>query len=365
MDWIRLREKASTNQGERRYSEQTRRFSAFIHFMARNGNPQAPDELRSAGRTVDHSDLDDRFSDLEPEQDSPFLRAQKRVPVRRGPLPSKKAANQVKIVLIALMVLAVVGATWWLLESYGTHSWRFRLESSDNIEVNGNAHVSRAEITRVFGGDISRNIFAVPLDERKKQLEQVPWVQSATVMRILPDHLRVKIIERRPIAFAQVGSRVELIDAYGVLMEMPFSTTTKYSFPVIVGMNENEPLSTRAARMKIYQQLISDLDNGGQHNSAMLSEVDVSDPEDVKVTVDDPEGAVLVHLGSAEFAERFQIYVTHLKEWRAQYQHLDSVDLRYDRQVILNPDSHAGATKPTTPQPAVKAAAEHKSGRKY
>lgn len=335
--------------------------------MPRNGNPQAPEELRT-GTRADEGELDDRFSDLEPEQDSPFLRQQKRVPVRRGPLPSKKAANRVKIALIVIMIFAGVGVVWGVLYGYGTHSWRFQLESSDSIDVQGNAHVSRAEIVRVFGGDISRNIFAVPLDERKKQLEQVPWVESATVMRILPDHLRVQVVERKPIAFAQTGSRVQLIDAHGVVMEMPFSTTTKYSFPVIVGMHENEPLSVRGARMKIYEQLVRELDEDGEHNSHTLSEVDLSDPEDVRITVDDPDGAVLVHLGSSSFADRFHIYVTHLKEWRQQYQKLESVDLRYDRQVILNPDSktaeratveapHAAVAKTVAKSTAVKPAA--------
>jgi len=342
--------------------------------MARNGNPQFPDEPRAGARVkaTEPEEVDDRFSDLEPEEDSPFLRSQKRVSVRRGPLPSKKAANRVKVALIVIGVLLVLGAIWMALSAYGERSWRFRLESSDNIEVMGNEHVSRGEITRVFGGDISRNIFAVPLDERKKQLEEVPWVESATVMRILPDRIRVQVTERKPVAFAQIGSRVQLIDVHGVLMEMPFSTTSKYSFPVIAGMNENEPLSTRSARMKIYQQLVKELDASGERNSKSLSEVDVSDPDDVKVTVEDPDGAVLVHLGSANFADRFHLYVTHLKEWRSQYQHLDSVDLRYDRQVILNPDSHPSAAKPSvsaeapaTAKPAVAKPTAHTSGRRH
>ena len=331
--------------------------------MARNGNPKISDESRTALRT-DDSDLDDRFSDLEPEQDAPFLRAQKRVPVRRGPLPSKKAANRVKLALILLMAVGVSAAVWGVLYRYGTHSWRFQLDSSDNIEVMGNDHVSRSEITHVFGGDISRNIFAVPLDDRKKQLEQVPWVESATVMRILPDQLRVNVVERKPIAFAQVGARVELIDGHGVLMELPFSTTTKYSFPVIVGMSAIEPLSTRSARMKIYQQLVKELDSGGEHNSRTLSEVDVTDPDDVKITVDDPDGAVMVHLGSRNFAGRFRVYQAKLKEWRQTYQHLETVDLRYDGQVILNAGSRPGEMVQVRPSSTVKAG-PHKSSKKH
>ena len=51
----------------------------------------------------------------------------------------------------------------------------------------------------------------------------------------------------------------------------------KYSFPVILGTNPGEPLSTRAARMKIYSDVIRQLDSSGAHYSQDLSEVDLSD----------------------------------------------------------------------------------------
>src|SRR5207248_3715959 len=105
-------------------------------------------------------------------------------------------------------------------------------------------------------------------------------------------------------------SKNSLIDPGGVLMD--HSSKKKYSFPVIVGMNSGEPLSTRAARMKIYNELVRQLDSGGAHYSQDLSEVDLSDPEDVKVVTNDPEGEVLVHLGSSNYLDRFKVYVAHL-----------------------------------------------------
>ena len=116
-----------------------------------------------------------------------------------------------------------------------------------------------------------------------------------------------------------------------------------YSFPVIVGMEANEPLSTRAARMKIYARLMNDLDGSGARYSEAISEVELNDPEDVKATVADAHGAVLLHLGDGDFLERYKIYLTHAQEWRQQFSKLDSVDLRYDRQVIVNPDARGGA----------------------
>ena len=46
-------------------------------------------------------------------------------------------------------------------------------------------------------------------------------------------------------------------------MEPPATRQTSHSFPVIVGMSDKEPLSTRAARMKTYVRLMKELDAGG------------------------------------------------------------------------------------------------------
>ncbi|HST12062.1 MAG TPA: FtsQ-type POTRA domain-containing protein [Terriglobales bacterium] len=300
--------------------------------------------------------LDDaRLVDLDVEEESPFLRGQKRVPARRGPLP-KKTLHLLGWSAAALVFACVAGVFGAELYQYGERNWRFRIESSDDIEVNGTHNVPRAQIMEVLGGDIGRNIFFIPLTERKAQLEKIPWVESASVMRFVPNRLQIDIRERTPIAFARVGSRISLIDAGGTLMELPSAGKQKFSFPVIVGMNAGEPLSTRSARMKIYNQLLRELDADGGHYSQELSEVDISDQDDVKVLTNDPGGAVLVHLGSADFLSRYKIYVSHVQSWRQQFDKLESVDLRYDRQIIVNPDSQRIAKAPPLTPAAAKAA---------
>jgi cell division protein FtsQ len=174
-------------------------------------------------------------------------------------------------------------------------------------------------------------------------------------MRFVPNALKVEIQERTPIAFARVGPRISLIDAGGTLMELP--PKHKYSFPVILGMNPGEPLSTRAPRMKAYNQLVRDLDSSGARYSQDLSEIDLSDLEDVKVRVNDPAGDVLVHLGSSNYLARYKIYVTHVQAWRQQFQKLESVDLRYDNQIIVNPDMQGGTMQAKLTPAAARAAA--------
>jgi cell division protein FtsQ len=278
---------------------------------------------------------DSRLVDLDVEEQSPFLRAQKRVSARRSSLP-KKTANRLLLGILAAGAVCLFGFAGAAIYHYGEHSWRFRVESSDNIEVTGMHNVSKAQIMEVMGADIGRNIFFIPLAQQKAQLEQIPWVESASVMRFVPNRLAVQIHERTPVAFTRLGPRMFLIDAGGTLMEL--TPKHKYSFPVILGMNPSEPLSTRAPRMQAYMELVRELNSGGAQYSQDLSEVDISDLDDLKVRVNDPAGDVLVHLGSSDYLQRYKIYVTHAQGWRQQFQKLESVDLRYDNQIIVNPD---------------------------
>jgi cell division protein FtsQ len=276
-------------------------------------------------------------SDLENNNDeeSRFLRTEKRIPVRRGAI-AKKTASRLKTALMLAVVCALAGGVAWAGHDYGVHSRRFLLASSDNIDIAGVHNASRKQVIEIAGADIGRNVFSVPLDERRIQLEKIPWVESAAVMRLLPDRISVDITERTPVAFVQIGSKINLIDAGGVVLGPPANRQAKYSFPVIHGITETEPLPTRAAVMQIYNRLVSELAPGNY--TPQLSEVDLSDPEDVKATINDAGGTVLIHLGSSDFLDRYKLFAAHIGEWRQQFQKVQSVDLRYEGQIVVNPD---------------------------
>jgi cell division protein FtsQ len=222
------------------------------------------------------------------------------------------------------------------------------IPSSSSIEFVGNAHVTRAQLLSIFGEDVERNIFSVSLPQRRAELERLPWVAHATVMRLLPDRMRVSVIERTPVAFVRQGSHIGLVDAAGVLLDMPSDAKAngQYSFPVVSGISANDPLSTRAARMKIFNQFTSDLDGSGEKISEQLSEVDLSNPEDVKALIPDHSMDILVHFGDTDFLDRYRRFEEHLPEWRTVYPKLSSVDMRYERQVVL--EMQPGSAVPVT-----------------
>ncbi|HXE07016.1 MAG TPA: FtsQ-type POTRA domain-containing protein [Acidobacteriaceae bacterium] len=283
----------------------------------------------------------DRYDDA-PDQ-SQRARGGVRISFREGLIP-RTLWGRIAAGCALVVVSGAAIASALMIRSFLLHDARFVVPAPEAIELAGAGHFTHAQLLSIFGQDVGRNVFTIPLNERRIELERLPWVEHATVMRLLPDHLRVAIVERTPVAFVRQGTHIGLVDASGALFDMPSpemiaaagGTAPHYSFPVLTGMSAADPLSTRAARMKIYMAFVAALDATGEKISSKLSEVDLSDPEDLRAVIPDAGGSdVLVHFGEDHFLDRYHAYRQHLAEWRAQYPHLTSVDMRYDHQVVL------------------------------
>jgi len=101
------------------------------------------------------------------------------------------------------------------------YSPQMLLRNAEQIDVSGNRIVSREAVLQQFLRDRNRSIVSIPLDKRRSELEQIPWVETASVQRILPNHLRVELTERTPIAFLKNGNELALVDAQGVILDRP------------------------------------------------------------------------------------------------------------------------------------------------
>ena len=297
----------------------------------------------SSRSRVEKRFLPDSFVDRFPARRSGVVdedvRVRRRAPVRKGILPAWMKTRWGRIVALTLLLVLLGGiaAAAFAVEDFFDHDPRFRIDSSDSIQTVGNSQLTREDLLSVFGSDIGRNIFYIPLTKRREQLEQIPWVEHATVMRILPNQLRVAVRERTPVAFVRIGDQVKLVDGAGVILDMSptMMAARHFSFPVVTGINARDPLSTRAARMQLYMKFVTAIDSTGEHLSSNLSEVNLSDPEDVRVTVPAKSSDLLLHFGETNFLARYRIYQSHLSEWEQQYPQLASVDLRYDSEVVL------------------------------
>src|ERR1700752_3064382 len=114
--------------------------------MARKASPTIlQEELYPSSAETVREELDDaRLVDLDVDEESPFLRGQKRVSARRSALP-RKTASWLMRAAAAAAVLCAAGIAAGGVYRYGERSWRFLVESSDDIEITGMQNVTKAQ----------------------------------------------------------------------------------------------------------------------------------------------------------------------------------------------------------------------------
>ena len=279
-----------------------------------------------------------------------YLRRQKPVEIRRKKFSGRGWPFYRRVLVLSLG--GVVGAT---AAYYGAqfllYSPSMLLLKPDQIEVNGNRIVTREAVLQQFVHDRNRSVLQVPLEARRSQLEQIPWVESASVQRILPNRLRVELTERTPVAFARSGNELALIDAHGVILDRPRGE--ELHFPIVTGVSEDLPRDQREKRMQTYAEFMKDVDLVRSGSSDRVSEVDLSMPKDLRVvmtglaTATDSQ-AVTIHFGLSEFTGKFKMLVDNFSQWQANAGHVQSIDLQYSRQVVVNPDTSSGVTTART-----------------
>jgi cell division protein FtsQ len=277
-----------------------------------------------------------------------YLRRQKPAEIRRR----RSGQRGWPAVRKWLSVSAAVVCSAWLLyqaSRFLLFSPRVELASFDQIEVLGGHHVGRAAVTERFAPDLGQSILRVPLDERRAALESIAWVAQASVQRALPNRIRVELTERTPVAFLRVGSGLALVDAHGVILERPLEG--EFRFPVAAGLTEAMPLAEREQRMRLFVQFLRELELARPGASDGVSEVQLADAEDIRATLSGLPGLerhapVVVRFGNADFVNKYRLLVDNIAQWRARSGHLESVDLRFARLVVVNPEQEAAGLRP-------------------
>jgi cell division protein FtsQ len=284
------------------------------------------------------------------ESDEPrYLRRQKPVEIRRKKFGGKSATFYRNVFLWILLVAGGL-ATVYVAADFLLHSPKVRLLSPDQVEVTGNHIVSRGAVLSPFYKDHDRSVLRIPLDSRRSEIEQIAWVESATVKRLLPNRIRVDITERTPIAFVRNGSELALIDQDGVILDRPQGEDLH--FPIVTGLTDTMPRAEREKRMQTYQEFLRDADLVRSGSSEFVSEIDLANPRDLRVVMAGLPGlnvpqAITLHLGSGEFTGKYRMLVENFAQWQSNAGCVQSVDLQYARQVVLNPDS-SGCGERTT-----------------
>jgi cell division protein FtsQ len=243
-----------------------------------------------------------------------------------------------RAIALGLAVVAALGGAAWGVSRIVLSTPYFFLAS---VELQGAQFVARSLVEDQFVTDRGRSLLRVPLEERRRAIEQIPWIRSASVTRVFPDRIAVALAERVPVAFVWTADGIALLDEEGVILDLP--PNAEFHFPVVRGVTVDQPPEERLARMKLFTEMMYDLSRSEGDLIAGISEVDLSDPQDARVILADGSGAVLLHLGREDFLRRYMLYASQISQWQQKFANVRSVDLRFEGQVVINADSQAPA----------------------
>jgi cell division protein FtsQ len=310
------------------------------------------------------------------EEEPKYLRRQKPLEIKRRKFGRKAWRTYIDVALWG--VLALVGcAAAYELGHFLFASPEMALIHPDQVSIAGNHYTDRASILEVFAADRGHSVLRIPLAERKRQIEVIPWVEHAVVRRSLPNHIQVQIVERTPVAFLRNGGDLAFLDAHGVILEGPL--TGDFHFPVVTGIDSSLSADDRERRMQLFSGFTQQIQSSHAGALEAVNEVDLADDHDVRATITGLSGAfagtlpdagvrldapVLVHFGDGDFAAKYQTLIENVAQWRSTTGHIRSIDLRFNGEAVVNADTPAPlAVKPPAPTKTAKAPVAYTTSR--
>jgi cell division protein FtsQ len=236
------------------------------------------------------------------------------------------------IVLIAVTAGAVAGGR--LLEQHVRSAQAF---ATHEVEVNGIARLSRAEVLHAAGLTLGQNVFEVSPEQARARLLLHPWIADATVSRRLPGSYRIEVREQQPAALLQLEA-LYLVSEEGTVFKQ-LATEDSPDLPVITGVDPRQfraDLAFRTAVLVNAIALLHDYRDVGLWRREAIAEIHAEGENAFSLYVG--KDAMLVRLGERPFRTKLRRLRGILDELRGDsgrpaYVYLDNVR-RPDRVAV-------------------------------
>jgi cell division protein FtsQ len=244
---------------------------------------------------------------------------------------------------LALAALAAYGAWTGVALVAGTP-----LLYVTDIVVEGHHRLSTGEVLALVDGLRGQHILWVRLDEWQTRLRSSPWVESASLRRVLPGTIEVAVRERTPIVIGRLGSALYLIDAHGVVLDEYGPAYVDVDLPIVdgLGVRRGREMTVDESRARLAARVVSAL-AARPDIERRVSQIDVSTPDDAVVMLEGD--TALLRLGAEDFVERLQQYLDLGDALRERVAAIDYVDLRFGERLYVRPARGATTAPASAP----------------
>ena len=260
--------------------------------------------------------------------DKRFRRAQFKPGRQRG-----FAARQGMAAAKVLVLVGLLGYGGWRAARLVIDSHALQIS---HVVVRGHERLSAGEVLALVDGLRGEHILGVHLDTWRQRLLSSPWVEDATLRRVLPSTIEVVVRERRPMGIGRIGSALYLIDAHGVVVDEYGPAYADIDLPIIDGIaaSTRKGVVVDTLRATFAERVMASLATRPEV-AKRVSQIDVSDVHNAVVILEGD--TALLRLGDTDFVERLQQYLDLAPALRERMAGIDYVDLRFDERLYVRP----------------------------
>jgi cell division septal protein FtsQ len=223
------------------------------------------------------------------------------------------------------------------------------------ITVYGCKEANPERLESIVRQNFPANILRVDLRRLKTRLEREPWVKRVQIRRVLPSDLIIYVQERSPSVILEFRSELMLADSDGIMLDRYDPKYGHLDVPVFKGVLGEDADGYRlyqeenSARIRKGLQMLSEIESGFPRETRKISEVDISDTKNLKLMLVDDTAEVF--LGGKDYQKRFRALIENMGQYRElkdQYTEIESIDLRFDGNIIYRPKRSGAGNKSKT-----------------
>jgi cell division protein FtsQ len=104
----------------------------------------------------------------------------------------------------------------------------------DDVKVSGARETSEIEILELLGLDGTTSLVALDVEEARRKLSELPWVEHVSVRKVYPGTIEVALKERSAFGIWQHGNDLSLIEKNGSVIA-PLRDSKFSTLPLFVG----------------------------------------------------------------------------------------------------------------------------------
>ncbi len=244
----------------------------------------------------------------------------------KKPSGKKLAPRLLKAGLVLTLILALGIAAGYSYKRLLTASY-FDLKE---IVITGEKRVKREEIIILSGARAGENILAMDLNKMARGIESQPWVERATVRRVLPRGLSININERESFAILKTDTLFYLDRGGTPFKELDSSDDTRY--PLLTGMSREEVENDELARDALMKALdFIETEISGWPDELPISEIKVNRNQGMTIFSSGME----VKIGFGEYKVKIERLGRVLEDLKGKGKKAGYIDLTYTGQVVV------------------------------